>query len=421
MPRLDRIYTKTGDEGMTGLGGGRRVSKDSPRVRAYGTVDELNSAIGVALALELNERLAGELTTIQNELFDLGSDLCWPEDDERRGRIPTVQARHVEQLERLIDELNEVVGPLTNFLLPGGSPGAAQLHVARTICRRAEREAITLSHEEPIGELVLPYLNRLSDALFVMARHENHVRGSPSRSGSPASSGPRRQPTSSRSTGPVGRHRPAERGTTVGDRELRIRRHRSGSGRSRRVATRAASRSRSAPSTSDPRRVTGRPSSSAAVGRSPAAIAARISLLRTARPSSVKGCDDDDIEAVRLAERPDGIRCPAPLEAERRIGRHEQAGELRSRPDGVDERVVRRPADGVVEVLDDRHLDTGRGQPLETLVRVEEQGRRGAGEDLVRVCVEGDDAGPGSPGARPRGPGGPAGRHGRDGGRRTRR
>ena len=177
MPRLDRIYTKTGDEGMTGLGGGRRVSKDSPRVRAYGTVDELNSALGVALALQLNERLAGELTTIQNELFDLGSDLCWPEDDDRRGRIPTVQARHVEHLERLIDELNEVVGPLTNFLLPGGSPGAAQLHVARTICRRAEREALTLSHEEPIGELVLPYLNRLSDALFVMARHENHVRG----------------------------------------------------------------------------------------------------------------------------------------------------------------------------------------------------------------------------------------------------
>jgi cob(I)alamin adenosyltransferase len=177
MPRLTRIYTKTGDEGMTGLGGGRRVAKDSPRVRAYGTVDELNSAIGVALALGLTDRLAGELGSIQNELFDLGSDLCWPEDDERRTRIPTVQPKHVRRLETLIDELNEVVGPLTNFLLPGGAPGAAQLHVARTICRRAEREAITLSHEEPIGELVLPYLNRLSDALFVMARFENHERG----------------------------------------------------------------------------------------------------------------------------------------------------------------------------------------------------------------------------------------------------
>jgi len=179
MPQLDRIYTKTGDEGMTGLGGGRRVSKDSPRVRAYGTVDELNSLLGVALAQGLDERLTVELGRVQNELFDLGSDLCWPEDDERRGRIPTVQPHHVEQLEATIDELNAVVGPLTNFLLPGGSPGAAQLHVARTVCRRAEREAITLSHEERIGELVLPYLNRLSDALFVMARYENHQRGVP--------------------------------------------------------------------------------------------------------------------------------------------------------------------------------------------------------------------------------------------------
>jgi cob(I)alamin adenosyltransferase len=177
MPRLTRIYTKTGDAGMTGLGGGRRVAKDSVRVRAYGTVDELNSSIGVALALGLVDRLTSELGRIQNELFDLGSDLCWPEDDERRGAIPTVQPGHVTVLERLIDELNAVVGPLANFLLPGGAPGAAQLHVARTVCRRAEREAITLSHEEPIGELVLPYLNRLSDALFVMARFENHERG----------------------------------------------------------------------------------------------------------------------------------------------------------------------------------------------------------------------------------------------------
>jgi cob(I)alamin adenosyltransferase len=177
MPRITRIYTKTGDAGTTGLGGGRRVPKDDPRVRAYGTVDELNSSIGVALALGVADRLGRELATIQNELFDLGSDLCWPQDDERRGRIPTVQAAHIERLERLIDEFNEVVGPLTNFLLPGGAPGAAQLHVARTVCRRAERETVLLSRTEPIGELVLPYLNRLSDALFVMARYENHLRG----------------------------------------------------------------------------------------------------------------------------------------------------------------------------------------------------------------------------------------------------
>jgi cob(I)alamin adenosyltransferase len=177
MPRLTKIYTRTGDAGMTGLGGGRRVAKDTARVRAYGTVDELNSALGVALALGLDDRLAAELSRIQNELFDLGSDLCWPEDDARRTAIPTVQPKHVEQLERTIDELNAVVGPLANFLLPGGTPAAAQLHVARTICRRAEREAITLSHDEPVGEHVLPYLNRLSDALFVMARFENHARG----------------------------------------------------------------------------------------------------------------------------------------------------------------------------------------------------------------------------------------------------
>lgn len=177
MPRLTRIYTKTGDEGLTGLGGGTRVPKDSARVTAYGTVDELNSQLGVALATGLSERLTEVVAGLQNQLFDLGSDLCWPSDDSRRARIPTVEARQIEALEQLVDELNEAVGPLANFLLPGGSPGAAQLHVARTICRRAERETVRLARDEPIGEHVLPYLNRLSDALFVMARYENHERG----------------------------------------------------------------------------------------------------------------------------------------------------------------------------------------------------------------------------------------------------
>jgi cob(I)alamin adenosyltransferase len=177
MPRLDRIYTKTGDEGMTGLGGGQRVPKDSTRVATYGTVDELNSQIGVALSTGLCERLARELAIIQNELFDLGADLATPATSQARHAVPTVEPRHIEKLERLIDEFNDVVGPLTNFLLPGGSPGAAQLHVARTVCRRAEREATTLAREEAVGPTVLPYLNRLSDALFVMARYENHERG----------------------------------------------------------------------------------------------------------------------------------------------------------------------------------------------------------------------------------------------------
>jgi cob(I)alamin adenosyltransferase len=177
MPKLDRIYTKTGDEGMTGLGGGQRVAKDSLRVDVYGTVDELNSQIGVAIATGLCERLATELPPIQNQLFDLGSDLATPATSQARHPVPTIQARHIDRLEALIDELNAVVGPLTNFLLPGGSIGAAQLHVARTVCRRAERQATTLAREESIGPTVLPYLNRLSDALFVMARYENHQRG----------------------------------------------------------------------------------------------------------------------------------------------------------------------------------------------------------------------------------------------------
>jgi cob(I)alamin adenosyltransferase len=177
MPRLTKIYTKTGDAGLTGLGGGQRVPKDSQRVETYGTVDELNSQIGVALASGLCERLTVELPRIQNELFDLGSDLATPATSQARHPVPTVEPRHIEKLEHLIDELNEVVGPLANFLLPGGSPGAAQLHVARTICRRAERAATTLAREEPVGPTVLPYLNRLSDALFVMARFENHERG----------------------------------------------------------------------------------------------------------------------------------------------------------------------------------------------------------------------------------------------------
>jgi len=178
MPRLTKIYTRKGDDGSTSLGGvRRRVPKDSPRVIANGTVDELNSQIGLALAAGLVERLAGELTRIQNELFDLGSDLAFVQEDKVARPVPGLEERHVRMLEALIDELNAVVGPLTNFLLPGGTVGAAQLHVARTVCRRAERETLTLKRAEPIGPWVLPYLNRLSDALFVMARFENHERG----------------------------------------------------------------------------------------------------------------------------------------------------------------------------------------------------------------------------------------------------
>jgi cob(I)alamin adenosyltransferase len=179
MPRLTKIYTRQGDSGETGLAGGQRVPKDSLRVSAYGAVDELNSAIGVALAAGLCVRLAELLPGIQNELFHLGSDLSFLEADKEKYTIPQIEARHVRRLEEVIDEMTAVVGPLRNFILPGGSPGSAHLHVARTVCRRAEREAITLSREEGIGPFVIPYLNRLSDTLFVMARYENHARGVP--------------------------------------------------------------------------------------------------------------------------------------------------------------------------------------------------------------------------------------------------
>jgi cob(I)alamin adenosyltransferase len=140
-------------------------------------VDELNAALGVALATGLAPRVAEELRRVQNELLHLGADLCTPEEDKARYPVPVLEARQVEALERTMDELSAQLGPLQNFILPGGSPGAALLHVARTVCRRAEREAVALAREEAVGDQVVRYLNRLSDTLFVLARWENHERG----------------------------------------------------------------------------------------------------------------------------------------------------------------------------------------------------------------------------------------------------
>jgi cob(I)alamin adenosyltransferase len=179
MPRLTRIYTRTGDDGTTALGGGQRLPKDAPRIAVYGTVDELSSTLGVAQALGLAERLRGPLEAIQNDLFHLGSDLCVLEEDKARRPVPRIEERHVAQLEAWIDGLNSALSPLANFILPGGAPGAAQLHVARTVCRRAERLLTALARQEAVGEQTLPYLNRLSDLLFVMARWENRERGVP--------------------------------------------------------------------------------------------------------------------------------------------------------------------------------------------------------------------------------------------------
>lgn len=177
MPRITKVYTRTGDEGTTSLGTGERVSKDSARLEAYGTVDELNSSIGVAIASGLVPALAEALARVQNELFHLGADLCVPEGDKMRMPVPQIGAAHVAALEELMDRLSEELVPLDNFILPGGSAGAAHLHVARTVCRRAERLVVTLAGKETIGAHAIPYLNRLSDALFVMARYENRKRG----------------------------------------------------------------------------------------------------------------------------------------------------------------------------------------------------------------------------------------------------
>ncbi len=177
MPRLTRIYTGQGDKGNTRLSGGQEISKDSYRVAAYGSVDELNSQIGVAISFGLAEKLEEVLPIIQNELFHLGSDLSFLEEDKGKIEIPQIERRHVKRLETLVDEITDIVGPLKNFILPGGSSGAAQLHVARTVCRRAERDVIALSRQELVGSFVISYLNRLSDALFMMARYENYQKG----------------------------------------------------------------------------------------------------------------------------------------------------------------------------------------------------------------------------------------------------
>jgi cob(I)alamin adenosyltransferase len=185
MVRLNRIYTKAGDGGQTRLVGGQKVGKDSLRIESYGTVDELSSCIGLArTALEAvgapagATELAGVLRRVQNELFNLGSDLATLPAD-RHPQQPLIEARHVEALEREIDEWNEHLAELRSFILPGGGWVAAYLHLARTVCRRAERLTVRLAASEPVGPQVVPYLNRLSDALFVMSRHASRIYGEP--------------------------------------------------------------------------------------------------------------------------------------------------------------------------------------------------------------------------------------------------
>ncbi len=177
MVKLNKIYTRTGDDGTTGLGTGARVKKYDLRVAAYGSVDEANAAIGIArLHLGQEPALDAILKRIQNDLFDLGADLCTPpRSDEAPGGALRIVPAQVERLEHDIDTLNAELSPLTSFVLPAGSPASAHLHLARTICRRAEREMVELSHleGETVGAPAIGYANRLSDLLFVAARYTN--------------------------------------------------------------------------------------------------------------------------------------------------------------------------------------------------------------------------------------------------------
>jgi cob(I)alamin adenosyltransferase len=169
--RLTRIYTRGGDGGETSLGDGTRVPKTDPRIEAYGTVDELNAFIGFALAGDVSSDIRPWLEQVQNDLFDLGADLCVPLEDEReRLRVTLGQ---VEQLEEWCDLVNERLEPLKSFILPGGSEAAARLHLARTVCRRAERLAVELAEAASVNPVAVAYLNRLSDLLFILARAAN--------------------------------------------------------------------------------------------------------------------------------------------------------------------------------------------------------------------------------------------------------
>jgi len=175
--RITRVYTRTGDQGETALVGGRRVPKDSPRIEAYGTLDELNAVIGLARVFNAEQRsrdsshewLDEVLRRIQNELFDLGSELATPADAAYEGMF-RVGPQEVTALERLMDECQKELAPLKSFVLPGGGRVGGFLHQARTVCRRAERRVLALSRTEPIGEWPLKYVNRLSDLLFVLSR-----------------------------------------------------------------------------------------------------------------------------------------------------------------------------------------------------------------------------------------------------------
>lgn len=178
-----KIYTKRGDSGDTSLFGGQRVSKSAKRIRAYGTVDELNSFVGLAASYELSDTGTAHLRKLQEQLFVLGADLATPPPSETR--IDRIGEEEVSFLEEAIDEMEKELKPLKNFILPGGSQAGATLHIARTICRRAERAVVACRQSDEISDFSVKFLNRLSDFLFVLARFENKQKGTPEESWNP--------------------------------------------------------------------------------------------------------------------------------------------------------------------------------------------------------------------------------------------
>ena len=172
MVKLDKIYTRGGDKGKTSLGNGERVDKNSTRVAAFGTIDETNAVLGVVI-INLKSPFKEMIFRIQNDLFDLGADLCVPEDKKINYQPLRISEKQIDRLENKIDTLNKDLKPLDSFILPGGNIASSHLHLARTVARRAERITVQLSKKETINPLIIKYLNRLSDLLFVLARIEN--------------------------------------------------------------------------------------------------------------------------------------------------------------------------------------------------------------------------------------------------------
>jgi cob(I)alamin adenosyltransferase len=171
--KLDRIYTRGGDDGRTSLGDGARVPKHHARIQALGSLDEANAAIGVALLHIEDDEIRDALALAQNDLFDVGADLCRPEQKDAKRQVLRISAQQVLTIERHVDRFNEALSPLTSFVLPGGSAASAHLHLARTSVRRAERDMVALAASEAVNAEALKYINRLSDLLFVLGRYLN--------------------------------------------------------------------------------------------------------------------------------------------------------------------------------------------------------------------------------------------------------